>query len=96
VLQQVRGGLEKVCTVASDWEAEVRTVRAENRELRTLLREAQSQQSRAEERAREAEQKAKEADELKAALAAKVAAVATTEEELRQERTARQEAEGQL
>jgi hypothetical protein len=33
---------------------------------------------------------------LKAALAAKVAAVATAEEQLRQERAARQEAEGQL
>jgi hypothetical protein len=85
-----------VRTVASDWEAEVGTVRAENRELRTWLREAQYQQSRAEERAREAKQKAKEADELKATLAAKVAALATAEEQLRQERVARQEAEGQL
>jgi mannitol/fructose-specific phosphotransferase system IIA component len=33
---------------------------------------------------------------LKAALAAKVAAVATVEEQLRQERAVRQEAEGQL
>jgi septal ring factor EnvC (AmiA/AmiB activator) len=33
---------------------------------------------------------------LKAALAAKVAALATAEEQLRQERAARQEAEGQL
>jgi chromosome segregation ATPase len=33
---------------------------------------------------------------LKAALATKVAALATTEEQLRQERAARQEAEGQL
>jgi chromosome segregation ATPase len=81
--------------VASDWEAEVGTVRAENREIRMWIQEAQSQQSRAEERAREAEQKAKEADELKVALAAKVVAVATAEE-LRQERTACQEAEGQL
>jgi chromosome segregation ATPase len=95
-LQQALGDLEKVRTVASDWEAEVGTVRAENREIRTWLQEAQSQQSQAEDRAREAEQKAKEADELKAALAAKVAALATAEEQLRQERTARQEAEGQL
>jgi myosin-5 len=85
-----------VRTVASDWEAEVGTVRAENREIRTWLQEAQSQQSWAEERARVAEQKAKEADELKVALAAKVAAVATAEEQLRQERAARQKAEGQL
>jgi hypothetical protein len=36
-LQQVRGDLEKVRTVASDWEVEVGTVRADNRELRTWL-----------------------------------------------------------
>jgi chromosome segregation ATPase len=82
-LQQARGDLEKVRTVVSDWEAEVGTVRAENREIRMWLQEAQSQQSRAEERAREAEQKAKEADKLKAALAAKVAALATAAEQLR-------------
>jgi hypothetical protein len=29
--------MEKVRTVASDWEAEVGTVRSENRELRTWL-----------------------------------------------------------
>jgi chromosome segregation ATPase len=95
-LQQARVDMEKVRTVASDWEAEVGTVRSENQELRTWLQEAQAQQSRAEERARTAEQKAKEADELKAALDAKVAALATAEDQLRQERTARQGAEGQL
>jgi chromosome segregation ATPase len=82
--------------VATDWEAEVVSVRAQNREVRAWLLKAQSQQSRAEERAREAEQRAKEAEELKAPLAAKVAAVATAEEQLQQERVARQEAEGQL
>jgi chromosome segregation ATPase len=95
-LQQARGDVEKVRTVASDWEAEVGTIRSENQELRTWLQEAQAQQSRAEERARAAEQKAKEADELKATLNAKVAALATAEDQLRQERTARKEAEGQL
>jgi chromosome segregation ATPase len=95
-LQLVRGDLEKMCTVASNWEAEVGTVRADNRELRTWLQEAQAQQSQAEERARTAEQKAKEADELKAALDAKVVALVTADEQLRQERAARQEAEGQL
>jgi hypothetical protein len=70
--------------------------RSDNQELRTWLQEAQAQQSRAEERARTAEQKAKEADELKAALDAKVAALAKAEDQLRQERTARQGAEGQL
>jgi chromosome segregation ATPase len=82
--------------VASDWETEVGTVRAENRKIRTWLQEAQSQQSWAEERAREAEQKAKKADELKAALDAKVVALATAEDQLRQERAAHQEAKGQL
>jgi chromosome segregation ATPase len=95
-LQQARGDVEKVRTVESDWEAEVGTIRSENQELRTWLQEAQAQQSRAEERARAAEQKAKEADELKATLNAKVAALATAEDQLRQERTARKEAEGQL
>jgi chromosome segregation ATPase len=95
-LQQAQGDMEKVRTVASDWEAKVGTVRSENQELRTWLQVAQAQQSRAEERARAAEQKAKEAGELKTALAAKVAALATAEDQLRQERTARQGAEGQL
>jgi hypothetical protein len=74
----------------------VGTVRFKNQELRTWLQEAQAQQCRAEERARTAEQKAKEADELKAALDAKVAALATAEDQLQQGRTARQGAEGQL
>jgi regulator of replication initiation timing len=95
-LHQARGGMEKVRAVASDWEAEVGTVRSENQELRTWLQEAQAQQSRADERARAAEQKTKEADELKAALDAKVAALATAEDQLWQEHTARQGAEGQL
>jgi hypothetical protein len=88
--------MEKVRTIASDWEAEVGTVRSENQKLRTWLQEAQAQQSWAEERARTAEQKAKEADELKAALDAKVAALAIAEEQLRQEHAARQETEGRL
>jgi regulator of replication initiation timing len=95
-LQQVRGDMEKMRTVASNWEAEVGTVRADNQELRSWLQEAQAQLSQAEERARAAEQKAKEADELKAALDAKVAALATAQDQLRQERTARQGAEGQI
>jgi hypothetical protein len=41
--------------VATDWEAEVTSIRTQNREVRTWLLEAQSQQSRAEERAQEAE-----------------------------------------
>jgi hypothetical protein len=74
----------------------VSTVRVDNRELRTWLQEAQAQQSQAEERACAAEQKAKEADELKTTLDAKAAVLLTAEEQLRQERAAREEVEGQL
>jgi predicted nucleic acid-binding Zn-ribbon protein len=95
-LQQARGDLERARTVAADWEAEVVSVRAQNRQVCAELEEARSRRGQAEERAREAEQKAKEAEELKAALAAKVAAVVAAEEQLQQERAARQEAEGQL
>jgi chromosome segregation ATPase len=95
-LQQARSDLEGMCTLASNWEAEVTTVRVDNQEVRTWLREAQALLSQAEERARAAEQKAKEADEPKAALDAKVAALATAEDQLQQERTAHQGAEGQL
>jgi chromosome segregation ATPase len=82
--------------VASNWEAEVGTVRDDNRELRTWLQEAQAQQSQDEERVRAAEQKAKEAGELKTTLDAKVAALLMAEEQLRQELATHQEVEGQL
>jgi chromosome segregation ATPase len=95
-LRQARGDVERMRTLASNWEAEVGTVLADNQEVCAWLREAQAQQSQAEERARAAEQKAKEADELKATLDAKVAAIATAEDQLLQEHTARQGAEGQL
>jgi predicted nucleic acid-binding Zn-ribbon protein len=95
-LQQARGDLERALTVAADWEAEVVSVRTQNREVRAELMEAWSQRSRAEEKAQEAEQRAKEAEELRAALAAKAAAVVAAEEQLQQERAARQGAEGQL
>jgi chromosome segregation ATPase len=95
-LQQARWDLERARTVAADWEAEVVSVRAQNRQVRAELEEVRSRRGQAEERAREAEQKAKESEELKATLAAKVAAVVAAEEQLRQERAARQEAEGQL
>jgi chromosome segregation ATPase len=69
-------------TLATNWEAEVAGVRGENRELRSSLEGAQAQQRRAEERARGLEQRAKEAGDLKAALDAKVAALAVAEEQL--------------
>jgi chromosome segregation ATPase len=95
-LQRARSDLERMRTLASNWEAEVGTVRADNREVRAWLREAQAQQSQAEERARAAEQKAKEADELKATLDAKVAALAMAEDQLQQERTALADARSAL
>jgi chromosome segregation ATPase len=95
-LRQARADLERMRTVASNWEAEVAAVRSDNLELHSLLRGAQAQQSQAEERARAAEQRAKEVDELRATLDAKVAALATAEDRLLQECTARQGAEGQL
>jgi chromosome segregation ATPase len=88
-LQRVREDLERARSVAADWEREVVSVWAERRRDRAELEEARSQRSQAEERAREAEQRAKDAEELKAALAAKAAAVVAAEEQLRQERAAR-------
>jgi chromosome segregation ATPase len=95
-LRQARGELERMRTLATNWEAEVAAVRSDNLELHSLLRGAQAQQSQAEERVRAAEKRAKEADELKATLDAKVAALAIAEDRLLQERTTRQGAEGQL
>jgi hypothetical protein len=95
-LLQARQDLESARSVAADWEAEVVSARAQRQRDRAELKEAQSRQSQTEERAREAEQRAKEAEELKAALAAKAAAVIAAEEQLQRERVARQGAEGQL
>jgi hypothetical protein len=88
--------LEKTRTLATNWEAKVANVRGENRELCSSLEGAQAQQRQAEERARELEQRAKEGDDLKAALDAKAAALVVAEEQLSQERTARQGAEERL
>jgi hypothetical protein len=96
VLRQARSDLEKMRTLATNSEAEVADVRGENRGLRSSLEGAQAQQRQAEERAHALEQRAKEADDLKATLDAKVAALAVAEEQLLQERTARQGAEGRL
>jgi hypothetical protein len=95
-LWQARSDLEKMRTLATNWEAEVASVRGENRGLRSSLEGAQVQQRQAEERVRGLEQRAKEADDLKAALDAKAAALVVAEEQLLQERTARQGAEGRL
>jgi chromosome segregation ATPase len=85
-LRPARSGLEKMHTLAVNWEVEVAGVRKDNRELRSSLQGAQAQQRQAEERARVLEQRAKEADDLKAALDAKVAALAAAEDQLLQGR----------
>jgi chromosome segregation ATPase len=95
-LRQAHSDLEKMRTLAANWEAEVAGVRNENRGLRSSLEGAQAQQRQAEERARALEKRAKEADDLKAALDAKVAALAASKGQLLQERTARRGAEGRL
>jgi chromosome segregation ATPase len=95
-LRQARTDLEKMRALATNWEAEVAGVRGENRGLRSSLEGAQAQQRQAKERARVLEQRAKEADDLKAALDAKVAALAVSEDQLLRERTARQGAEERL
>jgi chromosome segregation ATPase len=96
VLRKARSDLEKMRTLATNWEAEVAGVRNENRGLRSSLEGAQAQQRQAEERARALEQRAKQADDLKATLDAKVAALAVSEDQLLRERTVRQGAEGRL
>jgi chromosome segregation ATPase len=95
-LRQACSDLEKMRTLATNWEAEVAGVRNENQGLCSSLEGAQAQQCQAEERARALEQRAKEADDLRAALDAKVAALAVSVDQLLRERTARQGAEGQL
>jgi chromosome segregation ATPase len=95
-LRQARADLEKMRTLAANWEPEVAVVRNDNRGLRSLLQGAQARQGQAEERARALEQRAKEADDLKAALDAKIAALSAAKDQLLRERTARQEAEGRL
>jgi hypothetical protein len=88
-LWQARSVLEKMRTLATNWEVEVAGVCGENRGLRSLLEGAQAKQRQAEERARALEERAKEADDLKAALDAKVAALAASEDQLLREHTAR-------
>jgi hypothetical protein len=58
----------------------VASVRGENRGLRSSLEGAQAQQRQAEEQARALEQRVREADDLKAALDAKVVALAVAKE----------------
>jgi hypothetical protein len=75
--------------VAVEWEAEVVSACAQLQRDRAALEGARAWQSQVEERS-------KEAEELRASLVDKAATVVTAEEQLRQERVARQEAKGQL
>jgi chromosome segregation ATPase len=88
-LQKAREDLAGARTLAAEWEAEVASVRAQLQQDRATLEGTHAWQSQAEE-------KAKEAEELRTSLADKAASLATTEEQLRQERVARQQAEAQL
>jgi predicted nucleic acid-binding Zn-ribbon protein len=88
--------LQKACedvavmrTVAAEWETEVASIRAQLEQDRATLEGARSWQSQAKERAKEAEQ-------LRTSLADKVASLASIEEQLQQERDARQQADAQL
>jgi chromosome segregation ATPase len=69
--------------LAAEWVAEVASVRAQLQQDRAILEGARAWQS-------EAEEKAKEAEGLRTSLADKAASLATMEEQLQQERVARQ------
>jgi hypothetical protein len=75
--------------LAAEWETEVATARAQLQQDRATLEGAQAWRSQAEE-------KAKEAEQLRTSLADKAASLTSTEEQLWQERVARQQAEAQL
>jgi chromosome segregation ATPase len=81
--------LARACTVATEWEAEVASARAWLQQDRAALEGVQAWQSQAEE-------KAKEPEGLRTSLADKAAALAAAEEQLRQEKAARQQVEAQL
>jgi chromosome segregation ATPase len=88
-LQKAHEDAAAVPTVAAEWETEVALICAQLEQDRATLEGARSWQSQAEERAKEAEQ-------LRTILADKAASLASTEEQLQQERDARQQAEAQL
>jgi hypothetical protein len=82
-LQRAREDLAKARTLAVEWEIEVASVRAQLQQDRATLEEAHAWQCQAEE-------KAKEAEELRTSVAEKATSLALAEEQLRQERAARQ------
>jgi hypothetical protein len=76
-------------TMAAEWETEVAAARAQPQQDRVTLEGERAWQSQAEE-------KAKEVEELRANLADKATSPASMDEQLQQERDARQQAEVQL
>jgi chromosome segregation ATPase len=88
-LHKAREDLAGARSLAAEWEAQLASVRAQLQQDRAALEGAHAWQSQAEE-------KAKEAEGLRTSLADKAAALATTEEQLRQEQVARHQAEAQL
>jgi chromosome segregation ATPase len=88
-LHKAREDLAGARTLAAEWEAQVASVRAQLQQDRTALEGARAWQSQAEE-------KAKEAEELRTSMAKMAASLASAEEQLRQERVAREQAEDQL
>jgi chromosome segregation ATPase len=88
-LHKARDDLAGARTVAAAWEAEVASARAQLQQDCAALEGAWAWQSQAEE-------KDKEVKGLRTTLADKAATLTTAEEQLRQERAARQQAEAQL
>jgi chromosome segregation ATPase len=89
VLQKAREDLGAMQVAVAERETALTSAQAQLQQDRATIEGARSWQSQAEE-------KAKEAEQLRANLADKVASLATVEEQLQQERSARQEAESQL
>jgi chromosome segregation ATPase len=88
-LHKVWEDLAAARTLAAEWEAEVASVRAQLQQDCATLEGARAWQ-------RQTEERAKEAEGLRTSLADKAAALATMEEQLRQEQVARQRSEAQL
>jgi DNA repair exonuclease SbcCD ATPase subunit len=88
-LHKAREDLAGARSLAAEWEAQLASVRVQLQQDRAALEGAHAWQSQAEE-------KAKEAEGLRTSLADKAAALATTEEQLRQEQVSRHQAEAQL
>jgi chromosome segregation ATPase len=82
-LQRAREDLAKAHALAAEWETEVSSVRSQLQQDRTTLKGVRVWQ-------RQAEEKTKEAEELRTSVAEKAASLVSAEEQLRQERAARQ------